>query len=159
MPFLGPYVPAVPAPINKTYGFLLAVLAGLRQSDPAAAVDSYLTPFGRALVDGVGNGTCGAPNDPAMALGSAFAKPLGVGPLSPALNRYMAVPTSGYDAPILLLLNTLDTTVPSPLHAKLAADFALNRVDYRVVLGNGSHTDMNAQQWAAFDDFFVRAFR
>ena len=159
MPFLGPYIPAVPAPLNKTYGFLLAVLAGLRQADPAADVNSYLTPFGRMLVDAVGNGTCGVPHDPTMAFGSVLTKPLGVGPLAPALNRYMSVPTSGYDAPILLILNTLDTTVPSPLHAKLAADLAVNRVDFRTVVGNGSHTEMNPQQWAAFDAFFARIFR
>lgn len=159
MPLLGPYIPAVPAPLNQTYGFLFAVLAGLRQSDPSAHVNSYLTPLGRRLVDGVGKGTCGAPYDPTMALGAALAKPLGTGPLAGALNRYMAVPVSGYDAPILLLLNALDVTVPSPLHAKLAADFALNRVNFRMVIGNGSHTAMNAQQWAAFDRFFVDAFR
>ncbi|MGB3707321.1 alpha/beta hydrolase family protein [Gordonia sp. (in: high G+C Gram-positive bacteria)] len=159
MPFLGPYIPAIPAPLNKTYGFLLATLAGLRQTDPRAQVNSYLTPLGRKLVDGVGNGTCGAPNDPTMAFGDVFTKPLGVGPLPARLNRYMAVPVTGYDAPILLLLNARDVTVPSPLHAKLVADFALNRVDYRVVLGQGSHTEMNAEQWAAFDAFFARAFR
>ncbi|EGD54572.1 alpha/beta hydrolase family protein [Gordonia neofelifaecis] len=155
MPFLGPYIPSLPAPLNGTYNFLLAILAGLRQADPAVNVNSYLTPLGKSLVDQVGQ-TCGGPKvDPNLAFGSLLSRPLGTQPMSSALMRYMAVPVSGYDAPILLLLNTLDTTVPSPLHAKLAADFALNGVDYRMVIGNGSHTDMDAAQWAAFDQFFA----
>lgn len=155
MPFLGPYIPAMPTPLNGSYNFLLAILAGLRAADPAADVNTYLTPKGEALVDQVGR-TCDGPAvDPGIAFGSLLSRPLGTGPLAPALMKYMAVPVSEYDAPILLLLNTRDTTVPSPLHAKLAADFALNRVDYRMVVGNGSHTDMDAAQWAAFDRFFA----
>nr|WP_221247010.1 lipase family protein [Gordonia humi] len=156
MPLLGPYVPAMPAPIDHSYGFLLATLAGLRVADPGANVNSYLTPYGRSLVDRVGK-TCDGPTLPKnLAFGSLLSRPLNTPRMSAALNRYMAVPVNGYDAPILLLLNTLDTTVPSPLHAKLVADFAVNRVPFTTVVGNGGHTDMNAAQWAAFDRFFAR---
>ncbi|WOC12207.1 alpha/beta hydrolase family protein [Gordonia sp. MP11Mi] len=156
MPLLGPYVPAMPSPIDHSYGFLLATLAGLRQADPSAHVNSYLTPYGRRLVDQVGQ-RCGTPTLPKdLAFGSLLSRPLTTPQMTSALNRYMAVPVRGYDAPILLLLNTLDTTVPSPLHAKLAADLALNRVPFTTVVGNGSHTEMDAAQWSAFDRFFTR---
>ena len=156
MPLLGPYVPTLPSPIDHSYGFLLATLAGLRQADPSAHVNSYLTPYGRRLVDQVGQ-TCGGPTLPKnLAFGSLLSRPLTTPKMTVALNRYMAVPVRGYDAPILLLLNTLDTTVPSPLHAKLAADLALNRVPFTTVVGDGSHTEMDAAQWSAFDRFFTR---
>lgn len=156
MPFLGPYIPPLPAPLDGSYGFLLATLAGLRQADPSAHVNSYLTPYGKSLVDQVPN-TCSGPDLPdGMAFGSLLSRPLATPQMTAALSRYMAVPVSGYDAPILLLLNTRDTTVPSPLHAKLAADFAVNRVPFTTVVGKGSHTDMNDAQWAAFDRFFRR---
>ena len=156
MPFLGPYIPALPSPLDGSYGFLLATLAGLRQADPSARVNSYLTPYGRHLIDQVGK-TCHGPELPArLAFGSVLSRPLTTPQMASALHRYMAVPVSGHDAPILLLLNSRDTTVPSPLHAKLAADFALNGVPFTMVVGDGSHTDMNAAQWAAFDRFFAR---
>ncbi|GAC47231.1 alpha/beta hydrolase family protein [Gordonia aichiensis] len=158
MAFLGPYVPPAPAVLEKAYGYLLGVLAGNRVADPGVDVNSYLSPYGRSLVDKVGNG-CPAPEVPAgTAFGSLLAKPLGSPALRASLNRYMAVPTSGYTRPTLLLFNALDLTVPSPLHAKLEADFTANGVDHRTVLGTGSHTEMNAAQWAAWDEFLRTAF-
>ncbi|MFM9376573.1 alpha/beta hydrolase family protein [Gordonia sp. VNK21] len=154
MPLLGPYVPPVP-PLGGSYGFLGAILAGLRDADPSARVNSYLTPAGRKFVDSIDD-QCRPEWDEGMAFGSLLSRPLGQGPLPAALHRYMAVPVSGYDAPILLVLNTLDLTVPSPLHAKLAADLTLNGVPYRAAVAGGEHTDLDAAQWAAFDGFFAR---
>ncbi|WP_454175519.1 lipase family protein [Gordonia sputi] len=157
MAFLGPYVPPAPAVLEKAYGYLLAVLAGNRVADPAVDVNSYLSPYGRSLVDKVGTG-CPAPTVPAgTAFGSLLAKPLGSPALRASLDRYMSVPTSGYTRPTLLLFNALDLTVPSPLHAKLEADFVANGVDHRTVLGTESHTEMNAAQWAAWDEFLRTA--
>ena len=159
MPIMGPYVPALPPPLDATYGFLLAVLAGLRAADPGVNVNSYLTPYGRSLVDQVGR-TCGGPELPDdFTLGKLTSRTLATPEMTAALNRYMAVPVDGYDAPILLLLNTRDTTVPSPLHAKLVADLALHAEPFQTVVGHGSHTEMNDDQWAAFDRFFARVFR
>lgn len=158
MSLLGPYVPPAPAVLEKAYGYLLAVLAGNRVADPTVDVDSYLSPYGRRLVDTVGKG-CPAPRLPAgTAFGSLLAKPLGSPALRASLERYMAVPTSGYTRPTLLLVNAGDLTVPSPLHAKLEADFTANGVDHLTVLGTGSHTQMNSAQWAAWDDFLRSAF-
>ncbi|NEW30813.1 alpha/beta hydrolase, partial [Nocardia cyriacigeorgica] len=72
-----------------------------------------------------------------------------------ALVDYMAVPVSGYDAPILMLANATDTVVPSPLHAALIAQFAANRVDFRTVIGTGEHGQVDAQMWAAIDTFLA----
>ncbi|WP_245569697.1 alpha/beta hydrolase family protein [Gordonia shandongensis] len=156
---LGPYIPRLPSLADGAYEYVLAILAGLRSTDPGARVDDYLTPLGEKVVHSVGTGECRPDVDTSIPLGALLTKPLGVGPLVPALNRYMQVPTSGYDRPILLVLNTLDTTVPSPLHAALVAQFAAGGVDFATSVANGSHTEMNARQWADFDRFFARVLK
>ncbi|WP_433668384.1 hypothetical protein ACQP06_31170 [Nocardia sp. CA-136227] len=52
----------------------------------------------------------------------------------------------------------LPITVPSPLHAALAAQFAANGVDFSTVVGTGGHTELNPQMWAAMDAFTDRVF-
>ncbi len=69
----------------------------------------------------------------------------------------MTVPTSGYDAPILLLLNATDTDVPAPLHGALVTQFAADGVDFRVVPGTGRHVQFNPAMWAALDAFLAGA--
>ncbi|MFC4125742.1 hypothetical protein [Nocardia rhizosphaerae] len=107
-----------------------SILAGLRETHPEAEVDSYLTPLGRELVDAIGteciDDTVG--NVKGLAMGDMFSGPPAEGPLRAALTSYMALPTSGYDAPILLLLNAADVVVPSPLHAALVGQFGWCRV-------------------------------
>ncbi|MFD4433905.1 hypothetical protein [Nocardia sp. NPDC058497] len=68
----------------------------------------------------------------------------------------MTVPTSGYDAPILLLINATDAIVPSPLHAALVAQFAAGGVDFQTVTGFGQHTVLSRQMWDALDGFVAR---
>ena len=69
----------MPTPLNGSYNFLLAILAGLRAADPAADVNTYLNPKGEALVDQVGR-TCDGPAvDPGIAFGSLLSRPLGAG--------------------------------------------------------------------------------
>lgn len=153
MGMLGPYIPPAPPLVEGAYNFLISVLAALRAANPAVNVNSYLSRYGRHIVDQVGK-SCHGPNLPAgTALGSLLSKPLGTPAMRAALDRYMRVPTSDYDRPILLALNTTDYVVPSPLHAKLVADFSANRVDHRVVTGVGEHGHVNAQQQSAIERF------
>ncbi|MCU1643511.1 MAG: hypothetical protein JWN03_3786 [Nocardia sp.] len=158
--FVGPYVPAIPGEAgNGVGGFVVSMLAGLRATHPELDLNAnYLTPRGREVVDQASSlcfkdimkvidGT---------SIGDMISRPLNDDRFMAAFNDYITVPTSGYDAPILLLLNTNDITVPSPLHAALAAQFAANRVDFQAVVGTGTHTQLNPQMWDAIGAFSDR---
>ncbi|WP_067697918.1 alpha/beta fold hydrolase [Nocardia jejuensis] len=157
-PLVGPYVPAVPGQAGAAMnGFVVSMLAGIRATHPEADLDSYLSERGRAVLD-QSSSLCFADIMKVvdgMSIGEMLSKPLGDPRMSAAITEYMALPTSGYDAPILLLLNTNDTTVPSPLHAALAAQFAANGVDFRTIVGTGTHTQVSPAMWdgiSAFSD-------
>ncbi|MFF2084773.1 alpha/beta fold hydrolase [Nocardia sp. NPDC058176] len=136
-------------------GFSASILAGLRAARPDAEVDSYLTPLGRQVIDEIGTLCQDAIDERVkdLYLGDLLSRSLGEEPLRSVMADYMTVPTSGYDAPILLLVNATDRTVPSPLHAALAAQFAANGVDFHAVVGTGSHCELNPAMRAAIGDF------
>ncbi|WP_255674271.1 alpha/beta fold hydrolase [Nocardia rosealba] len=156
-PLLGPGNPDRVS--GGTLGFSASILAGLRAARPEAQVDSYLSPLGRQVLDEIGS-LCQDAIDDRVAdlyLGDLLSRSLGEEPLRSVMTDYMAVPTSGYDAPILLLVNATDRTVPSPLHAALAAQFAAGGVAFETVVGTGSHTQLNPAMWVAIDEFLARA--
>ncbi|WP_336792203.1 MULTISPECIES: lipase family protein [Gordonia] len=156
IPLLGPDTPVLPSPMTILYGFVFGSLAGLRQADPALDVDSYLTPYGKSLIDQVGT-TCRAPVlTENIRLGKMFSKSLNNPTMIRAMARYMEVPVNGYDRPILLLMNRFDTIVATPFHGLLVSNFSANKVDFKTVVAEGTHTDMSPTQWAAFDTFFNR---
>lgn len=159
LPIAGPWVPSLPGESGPGIdGFIAGILAGLRAARPDAQVDSYLSDTGRQLFDSIG-GVCQPEITQRMraaSIGQLLSRPLSEGPLTPVLRDYMTVPVRGYDRPILLLVNATDTTVPSPLHAMLAAQFAANGVDFSTVVGTGKHTQLNPQMWAAIDAFTTR---
>ncbi|WP_417629270.1 alpha/beta fold hydrolase [Nocardia lasii] len=139
-------------------GFSASILAGMRAARPDAQVDSVLSPLGQRIIAEIGT-MCQDDIDARVAgltLGQLLAKPLGAEPFRSAMADYMTVPTSGYNAPILLLVNATDRTVPSPLHAALAAQFTANGVHYTPVVGFGGHCDLNPTMWAAIDEFLDR---
>ncbi|WP_227979850.1 lipase family protein [Nocardia spumae] len=158
LPAAAPWVPNIPGTSGASTAFIAGVLVGMREARPDIDVNGYLSPRGRELVDGIGSlcldGMIARTNG--ASLGDLLAKPLGDPVFTAALTDYLAVPTSGYDAPILLLLNATDTTVPSPLHAALAAQLAAGGVDAQSVVGTGQHCDLNPQMWAAMDAFVAR---
>ncbi|MEU4711988.1 alpha/beta fold hydrolase [Nocardia salmonicida] len=139
-------------------GFSASILAGLRAARPDAQVDSYLSPLGRQVIDEIGALCSDAIDDRVadLTLGEMLSRSLGDEPLRSVMADYMTVPTSGYDAPILLLVNATDRTVPSPLHAALAAQFTAGGVNYTPVVGTGSHCELNPAMWAAIDEFLGR---
>ncbi|MFE1592563.1 lipase family protein [Nocardia sp. NPDC058705] len=157
LPLLGPGIPAMEGTAGLT-GFTVSILAGLRDTHPEAQVDSYLTPKGKEVLDAAG-GQCIdeiVADVKGLGLGDLFARPLSDGPLRAALTEYMTLPTTGYDAPILLLVNATDTVVPSPLHAALIAQFAVGNVDFETVTGFGQHTVLTSEMWTALDSFVER---
>ncbi|MEC3951861.1 alpha/beta fold hydrolase [Nocardia sp. CDC153] len=158
-PFVGPWVPEIPGQAGTAVnGFVVSMLAGLRATHPEVDVDSYLTPRGKQAVD-ASQSLCFVDIMKVvdgMGIGDMLSRPIDDPVFQAAMTEYMAVPTSGYDAPILLLLNTNDTTVPSPLHAALAAQFAANGVDFQTVVGTGTHTQVSPQMWDAIGAFSDR---
>lgn len=157
LPLAGPIIPTIPGN-DGALSFFVSILAGLRAARPDVQVDQYLTPQGRAVLDSVGTLCLDGIIDRVhgLGVGDLLARPLGQEPIRSALDQYLTVPTSGYNAPILLLLNVTDTTVPSPLHAALAAQLAANGVDFRTVTGTGKHTQLNAPMQAAINEFLNR---
>ncbi|WP_067670480.1 lipase family protein [Nocardia miyunensis] len=159
LPAAGPWVPDIRGLTDTaTTAFIAMILTGLRETHPRVDVDSYLTPRGRDLVDGIGDLCLGAIMRRAAGatVGDLLSRQLTTDTFSTALTSYMAVPTSGYDAPILLLTNAADTTVPSPLHAALIAQFVAADVDFHTVVGHGSHCELSPQMWSAISDFAAR---
>ncbi|GAD85278.1 hypothetical protein NCAST_30_00480 [Nocardia asteroides NBRC 15531] len=158
LPLIGPGIPIVPD-LKLGAGFLSTLLAGLRKARPDADVDSYLTEHGRALLDDIAADcimTIADKTERAAAEHELFARRLDGEPLRTILDGYMAVPTSGYTEPILLMVNTLDTVVPSPLHAKLARDLTAHHVDVEVVVGHDLHCVVNEPMNNAYSAFVER---
>ncbi|MFI9406344.1 alpha/beta fold hydrolase [Nocardia sp. NPDC052316] len=157
LPIAGPTIPTVPG-TAETLGFVTSIFAGFRAARPDIDFDQYLSQAGRTLLDEIG--TMCKPEIEArvdgVGIGELLSKPLSDSRVRAAYESYLTVPTSGYDDPILLLLNVTDTTVPSPLHAALAAQFAANGVDFQTVTGTGTHTQLNPQMWSAIDAFLTR---
>ncbi|MFI9506154.1 lipase family protein [Nocardia sp. NPDC052566] len=154
LPAIGPSTPALPGADGST-GFFADIMAGLRAARPDIDVNQYLSPLGRAVLDDIGT-MCSPQIDARVAgigIGDLLSKPLSDNRIRDAYTDYLALPTSGYNRPILLLVNITDTMVPSPLHAALAAQLAANGVDFRTVTGTGSHTQLNPAMWSAIDTF------
>ncbi|WP_336084424.1 lipase family protein [Nocardia sp. SSK8] len=156
LPLAAPGLPQVPGLSGATSSFIVSILAGLRATHPEADVDSYLTPLGRSLVDAAGNQCIDEIFTGAQGVNPSdmLTKPLA--PLREVLATYMALPTSGYDAPILLTMNVTDVVVPSPLHGALVAQFAANGVDQQVVPGTGEHGTVSPRMRTAIDEFHAR---
>ncbi|MFC9436439.1 alpha/beta fold hydrolase [Nocardia sp. NPDC057030] len=157
LPIASPAIPTIPG-TAETLGFLSSIFAGFRAARPDIDFNQYLSPVGRQLLDDID--TMCKPEIEArvdgVGIGELLSKPLSDSRVRAAYESYLTVPTSGYDAPILLLANVTDTTVPSPLHATLAAQFAANGVDFQTVTGTGTHTQLNPQMWSAIDAFLAR---
>ncbi|MEU8896362.1 lipase family protein [Nocardia sp. NPDC048505] len=157
LPLAGPAIPKVDG-ADGALSFYVAILAGLRQARPDVDVDSYLTPLGKSVLDDVETECFGEvyARVKGLGLGELMAKPLSDARIRAALDDYLTVPTSGYDAPILLLVNVTDKVVPSPLHGALVAQFAANGVGFETITGTGEHCELNPAMSAGIDAFLAR---
>lgn len=130
LPLGGPQFP--PLPLQGTGVFIAYLLAGMRAYYPDLDVDSYLSPFGRMVVDRV-QGLCFLQADEqfaAVSIGQLLSRSVDTPALRALADRRLAIPTSGYDRPIFLGQGLIDTMVPAVLTAKLVADLTANRVDF-----------------------------
>jgi dienelactone hydrolase len=150
LPLARPGLPTVAGEFGDHVTAAVAeILAGLRAARPRLGVDEYLTPLGRSVLDDIDR-RCLDRIDArvaGLAIGTLLARPL---------DDYLGVPTSGYDAPILLLLNAADTGVPSPLHAELATRLTASGTNVHVVVGAGEHGHLDDRMRNAAGDFLSR---
>lgn len=107
-------------------GYGLGMLAGLKEAHPELAgnIDSHLTPVGQDALRRIST-EC-EPNWVSIVADAdtakIFSSPVILDQqIMGALNDYLAVPTSGYTAPIFLAQGFADENVPFPLNAALAA--------------------------------------
>lgn len=156
LPLARPGLPEIPGLSGATSSFVVMILAGLRAARPDVDVDSYLTPLGRSLVDSAGQQCLDGIFTAAEGVNPSDMVNQPLEPLRGVLAEYMALPVTGYDAPIHLTVNTADVVVPSPLHAALVAQFAANGVDQEVVTGFGEHAQVTPEMRAQIDAFNQR---
>jgi hypothetical protein len=118
----------------------------------------YISPTGRTILDSIGTLCVDRIGEQVagMQVGDLLSRPLTDDMFRSALSDYLGVPTSGYDAPLLLLVNAADVVVPSPLHAALAAQLMANGADVHTVVDTGAHGDLSPRMWEAIDQFAAR---
>lgn len=136
-----PQTPSIP---GFPVGSLLAVLTGMTATPTKVDVRSYLTPVGQRISDEM-TGVCSGAWPQLVAgvsTGSVVAKPLGDSDFRRSLAEYMAVPTGGYGAPVLIVHGWKDSRVPLPLTLRLLRQFrrAGTRFEFHAV--NAGHDDV-----------------
>ncbi|MFG1781785.1 lipase family protein [Rhodococcus oryzae] len=127
----GPYVPALDV-LQGASTYLVYILAGLNSARPDLGLAGYLTEFGaRAMA----SAELGCGDDLTMlrgkSVGELFARPLLDPAVVTALQDYMAVPTAGWDRPIMIVHGTDDLTVPIPVSVALQLQLAAGGADFR----------------------------
>lgn len=138
-----PQMPALPFFPRRNF---VAVLNSLRATHPQLNLDAYLSPIGRELVDRVATACYAQWPDiiGGRSPGELLARPLAVPEVETALREHLAVPTSGYHDPILLIHGSRDTTVPLTLTEMLIDQFARAGTDYELRVLDAQHQDLGA---------------
>ncbi|WP_206071395.1 lipase family protein [Antrihabitans stalactiti] len=122
----GPGFPDVPVKGFNVY--VTYILASMRAVHPELDIDSYLTPFGRTVLDEVET-ICifeAADRLEGIGIGSLLSRQLDDPKLLAALRDWLAIPTRGYARPFFIGQGLLDPTVPAPLTFTLASELATN---------------------------------
>ncbi|RJO68425.1 hypothetical protein D5S18_34045 [Nocardia panacis] len=128
---------AVPLPEGLQVRALM-ILAGLGRTQPDLHATDYLSDRGRQVLALAESGAgCLKSADAAVAgqpFGQLFAKPVADPALIAALRDYIAVPTTGYQGPLLLLQGGVDTVQPLPTTVLLQQQLQQGGTDSRLRL-------------------------
>ncbi|MFT4044577.1 MAG: lipase family protein [Gordonia sp. (in: high G+C Gram-positive bacteria)] len=124
-------------------GSMLAVLAGMIAVPQPIDVRSFLSPEGNRLVDEIATRCSLAWPEivRGVSAGQVLQKSLRDNEFRRAIADYAAVPTSGYDAPILIVHGWKDSRVPLPLTLWLLAGLRRSRTPYEFHVVNTGHDD------------------
>ncbi|MFI5714231.1 alpha/beta fold hydrolase [Nocardia sp. NPDC051750] len=120
------------------------VLSGMTGGAVNVNIDDYLTPAGRNLV-GELNTACNSGTAEMLGhaeIGHLVARPLDDSEFGPAMRRYMSVPVSGYQDPILVVHGTYDTVVPLPFTLALTGQFVKNGTQHDLSIIQAGHDDL-----------------
>ncbi|WP_051636839.1 alpha/beta hydrolase family protein [Rhodococcus sp. UNC363MFTsu5.1] len=125
--------------VGHSQGGQAALFAGLHSARPDLGIPGYLTDFGaRAMA----SAELGCGDDLGMlrgrSVGALFARPLLDPAVVTALQDYMAVPTTGWDRPIMIVHGTDDLTVPIPVSIALQLQLAAGGADSRFMVYPGT---------------------
>ncbi|MGN6722972.1 MAG: alpha/beta hydrolase family protein [Marmoricola sp.] len=127
---IGPKVPpvkALPAGITSYMGY---IFASLRYVYPQLGIDNILTAEGRKYL-ALAEQQCVNDYETSVAatnLGDWFTKPVALLPnFATIVNKYMAMPTSGFDKPFFMANGLLDTDVPFAVVLPYILQLELNR--------------------------------
>ncbi|MFC7447437.1 lipase family protein [Rhodococcus daqingensis] len=134
----GPYVPSLDF-LDGASTYLVYILAGLNAARPDLRIPDHLTDFG---VRAVASAELGCGDDLDMlkgtAMGALFAEPLLDPAVVAALQDYMAVPTTGWDRPVMIVHGSDDVTVPLPLSVALHLQLAAGGADAQLKVYPGT---------------------
>ena len=124
--WMGPDLPRVALPTGLT-AYSLYIAAGLRDARPDLAIDGFLTPHGKELVDRAET-TCLdelAWSIRGETLADEFSRPLREIPdVHRVLQDYLGTPVDGYDRPVFMAHGLQDMDVPVPMGAYQAGAMA-----------------------------------
>ncbi|WP_167659959.1 lipase family protein [Nocardia mangyaensis] len=142
---LGPSVPNPGGQLDGMSSLLTYILYGLRASRPDLDVDSYLTRYGREIVDNA-ESLCSSELRESLTgtgPGTLLAKPVFGSRLASALTEYMQIPTSGWAHPVWIVHGTADRVVPLASSVALAAQLRGGGADVDLISFPGTgHFDV-----------------
>lgn len=154
--------PGFPDPgLTGLVSFSGYILAGIRDAYPHVDVDGYLTPQGREVVDRAET-LCYDDLEASVrdvSVGDLVAVPMSQGDLPAAFEDYLAVPTGGYDRPVLLAHGVHDVMVPLPLSAALAAGMRNSGADVQYRVYPAGHFTLVEQALGEVTEFVARLLR
>ncbi|MFD3508071.1 lipase family protein [Nocardia sp. NPDC058666] len=131
LPTAGPWFP--PLPLRGTAAYFAYILDGLRAARPELGIDSYLTPLGRQVLDGIETLCVLESFDTyaGLSVGQLLSRPLADADLLAAAGQTLAVPTVGHDRPIFVAQGTADRDVPPPMTYALIGELTVGGADVR----------------------------
>ncbi|MDL9947025.1 alpha/beta fold hydrolase [Gordonia sp. ABSL11-1] len=144
IPLMRPGIVALPKAMSGPFA---AILAGMADNQREVDVRSYLSDFGKRVVDEVGR-SCG-PQWESILAGARpdklLSKSLGDNDFRQAIASYMKVPVTGQAGPVLIVHGLRDVTVPIPMTYALLSELRKAGTGYDFETVNADHTDLRAK--------------
>ncbi|MGW0182213.1 alpha/beta fold hydrolase [Nocardia sp. NPDC003345] len=151
---------AVPLPEGLQIRVLM-IMAGLDQVRPDLRVLDHLSDRGRQVL-ALAEGGAGCLSEASAAVadrsfGELFVEPLSDPALITAFRDYMAVPTTGYHRPVVLVQGGVDTVQPMPTTTLLQQQLQHGGVDSRLrFYPSATHFTLMVQARSDTDEFLGR---